>query len=41
VIFEIVSTYFVVYEASFVVCGFSRDIRVGTCFAVYDHFGCL
>jgi hypothetical protein len=28
VVFEVVSTYFIVYEASFVVCGYSRDIRL-------------
>jgi hypothetical protein len=36
VIFEIVSTCFVVDEASFVLCGFSRDIRVANdSFVVY------
>ena len=38
-IFEIVSTYFIVYETYFVVCGLCRDIRTaGVSFVVYDLF---
>jgi hypothetical protein len=40
--FGIVSTYFVIYEAYFVVCGFCRNIRVVSAdFVVYDLFCCL
>jgi hypothetical protein len=38
----IVSTYFVIYETSFVVCGFSRDISaMNASFIIYSYFGCL
>jgi hypothetical protein len=42
VIFLGCSSYFVVDEVSFVVCGFSRNIRAAKCFfIVYEDFGCL
>jgi hypothetical protein len=42
VIFDTVSTYFVVYEASFIVYDFNRDISVvNASFIVYASFGCL
>jgi hypothetical protein len=38
--FEIVSTYFVVYEAYFVICGFYRNIMVVSAyFVIYASLG--
>jgi hypothetical protein len=40
--FRIVLTYFVVYEAYFVVCAFYKNIRfVSADFVIYDLFCCL
>ena len=36
----IVSTYFVVYEAYFVVCDFCRDIKAASVYFVVDDLFC-